>query len=181
MDAEDDESVPAQGIYVGEVEGTTAMVGLVRDGAVLSAYVCGREDTLATHTRWFHGALNEDGGTFALQADSWTLSGTFEGDALSGTLDAPDDSSSTVLLEMAAADTLGGLYSVVDSECRAGLIVIDAETAGTLVTQGAWCDGSGLVMQVTPMMPVVLTGEGIQVSVDGADPEHLLTMSPHTP
>jgi hypothetical protein len=184
-------SPSSSGPFVGTLAGTTAMVGLVRDGDQLAAYVCGREDTLASHTRWFNGALENDGdtfnldvdeATFTLNGDDWSLSGAITADGVSGTLVDPDGTSSSFVLEVAAAGSLSGLYSVLDGDCRSGLIVSDPGATGTLITQGAWCDGSGLIKQVTPMSPVTLTDDGaLQVTVDEADPENLLMLSPHTP
>jgi len=168
------------GSFVGAVEGTTAMAGLVRDGDAVAAYVCGHEDTLQTHTRWFSGAVGADGAAFSLGQDGWTLIGSFVGDNVGGTLTDPDGASSTIMLGAAATGSLSGLYSVLDSGCRAGLIVIDPGDASAPAAQGAWCDDSGLIKQVTPMMPVAMVDGSIEVAVDGTDPAQMLPMSPHS-
>jgi hypothetical protein len=167
------------GIFIGDVAGTTAMVGLVHNDDTLAAYVCGREDTLASYTRWFNGSLDDDGATFTLDSDGWSLSGSLEASGVEATLVDPDGASASLSLVAAATDSLSGLYSVLDGDCRAGLIVSDPGTSTAIITQGAWCDGDGVVKQVTPMMPVGLVDGGIAVTVDDTAPEQALTMAPH--
>jgi len=164
--------------FIGDVDETTAMVGLIQDGDQVSAYVCGREDTLQTHTRWFHGTLSEDGISVSMEAEGWHLEGALTAEVFDGVLSDPDGEPASISIDASSADAMTGLYSVLDAGCRAGLLVLEADT---LVTQGAWCDGDGLVKQVTPMMPVALIDGGIAVMVDDTDPAVSLTMSQHTP
>jgi hypothetical protein len=179
IDATGDDAGALTGAFVGEVEGTSLMIGVVRDGDSLAAYVCGHADTLTTHTRWFSGSLGSDGETFTLQTDDWQLTGSLDEGGIQGALIEPGGVSTALSLAAAGPDTLSGLYSVMDSGCRAGLIVVDSGASSALLTQGAWCDGAGLVKQVTPMMPVALVEGGIQVMVEGSE-QMQLTLTPHS-
>jgi hypothetical protein len=138
-----------------------AWVGVKVEGEDAAAYVCGSGETLTTHTRWMHAAVDGDDVTF--ERDGWRLEVTVEVAAVKGELFAPDGAIHPVEAHLARDNQLEGLYTAIDAGCRAGLILV---SSGDADTQGAWCDGFGHLAQVTPVMPVELTPNGIAVTAD---------------
>ena len=142
---------------VGAIDTTDARLAVARSDDRLVAYVCGGAQTLATHTRWFEGEAAEDG-TFSLAKDEWVLAGTLLDGSASGILRGPGAA------ELAwAADLRGESSGLFDGEgsgsCRPGVIVFSADP---LELQGAGCDESGQLQQVTPDGPV--RAEGFDVT-----------------
>ncbi len=151
-------------VLVGQVDDTEVAIGLsIADGNVV-LYSGGHGSTLASHSRWFRGV--EEDGTFELEQDGWTITGWREEESVIGILLAPTGELWRWAAEV-PSDEVGGLYrgaSIPGSPCRAGLVVHSAEVA-----QGAWCDGDGLFMEVTPMStPIERTQQGIEVEVPEA-------------
>ncbi len=119
----------------------------------------------ASHRGGLAGATKGDG--FGLAKGGWILRGAPFGDRLRGTLVDPHGVETAWSAAKTSEQRMGGLYAAVDSGCRAGAIVVDGEVPPSL--QGAWCDGAGAVMQVTPVLPVAGLGDrraGITLRVD---------------
>jgi len=153
-------------LFVGAVEGTNALAALVRQNGQIAFYVCGHGDTLQSHTRWFNGEMVVDQDGFELASEAWESTGTVAGDTATGSLRDPDGMSHAWTLHAAPKGSLANLYSVMHSGCRTGVIVLDDGKTEEPAVQGGWCNGEGLIKQVTPMLPLALTSEGLEISVD---------------
>jgi hypothetical protein len=121
------------------------------------AYVCGGAQTLATHTRWLagdaeeHTVLDRDGFRLELDIHDEAVSGTFTGAGTTGEFTAarvPDGG-------------VAGLFNVVTDGCRTGVIVASGDVSDA---QGAFCSAvTDELAQVTPMMPLTQTSDGLGV------------------
>jgi len=167
-------------VFVGTVNGTNALAAMVSENGKVSMYVCGHGDTLESHTRWFNGDSNGQG--FILDTGGWKSEGTFTAETATGTLTDPEGNSTDWAMNWAAKDNVSGLYSALHSDCRTGVVVIDAGTAKEPTVQGAWCNAEGLIKQVTPMTPVDLAPEGLEMSVElDTGPESFFVQPHHPP
>lgn len=166
-------SHPSEGteaiVLVGQVDETDVAIGISIDQGNVVLYTGGHGTTIASHSRWFSGA--EVDASFELERDGWTVAGWRDEEGAMGILYAPTGELWRWAAEV-PTDEVGGLYrgvSVVGSSCRAGVVVRSAELA-----QGAWCDGEGLFMEVTPMStPIERTQRGIEVQVSEAGVQFL--------
>jgi hypothetical protein len=75
-------SAPATGSFVGEIDGTTALVGLVSDGSRVRAYICDSQ-TIAT---WFSGTLRDGQAKLRSRDGRQTLALSVDGNHAQGTL-----------------------------------------------------------------------------------------------
>jgi len=166
-------------LYVGAVEGTNALAALVRQNGQVSFYVCGHGESLQSYTRWFKGEMTETDDGFDLSSDAWESTGEVDGDTVTGSLVDPDGTSHVWTLHSASKDSLANLYSVLHSDCRTGVIVLDHGGQEDPTVQGAWCNGEGLIKQVTPMMPLVVLPEGLEVSVELDTGPEFFFVQPH--
>ena len=167
--------------FAGALDGTDAMVAAVQNGQDWLFYVCGGETTRATLTGWFQTRLDPKSGTAGVEATSGdsTIVATPGGESLSGTLEgAAGERYSFEAVRIETPDTtIAGLYSTVDSGCRTGLVVAPDERI-----QGVWCDSTGLVGQVVPILPIEVDQRGLAV-LAGPDMRllHLLPAIPPLP
>jgi len=146
---------PESATYVGTVEGTNVVIGIVATGDKLVIYSGGGEGTIATHSRWFHG-FNE--GAFSVVRDAWTIDGTIDLETASGLMLSPTGETWNWSAKY-VDDGIRGVYQSVGPDCTTGVVVLDSTTA-----QGAWCNGTGLFAEVTPMAtPIVPTVAGLPV------------------
>ena len=155
--------------YVGSVEGTDAVVGAVTEDGKATFYLCGGATTFQSFTRWFSGAEGADG---ALSLES-TRDGTTFG--LTGSLAAGSGTITTGTQTLSwraepATGDMNGLYAAMNGSCRIGAVVGDLHGKGTAL-QGVWCEekagNEDVYLQVTPITPIALTPEGIEVQVEG--------------
>jgi hypothetical protein len=155
--------------FVGTVEGTDAVVGAVTEDGRATFYLCGGKTTFQSFTRWFSGATGADG---ALALES-TRDGTTFG--LTGSLASGSGTITTGTQTFSwsaapAGGDMNGLYAAMNGSCRIGAVVGDLRGAGTTL-QGVWCeekvDDEDVYLQVTPITPIALTSQGIQVEVEG--------------
>lgn len=139
--------------YIGVVEGGETRIALVEAGGAIQAYVCGRGETLESHTRWFEGELGgADAGIADLTNDGWQLQVRVATGRVNGELIAPNGAAlrwSAERIDGGAANELG-LYESFDTGCRSGVIVWEAIDGPDCRAQGAWCDETGTRGQVTP-------------------------------
>ncbi|WP_437809593.1 hypothetical protein [Sorangium sp. So ce1078] len=166
---------PPLEVSVGAVDGTDAVVALVRGEGAVTLYVCGGASSYATMTRWFEGP-EDASGAFSLASDGWTASADPGGE--SGRLRTPEGAELAFRARPAAVDGIEGLYAAVDGGCRTGAVVFTPEGAETLALQGTWCGAGDRYAQVTPLRPLsVLDRRGIEVQVelDGARKNLLVT------
>jgi hypothetical protein len=174
---EQDAAPGKRSVYVGALVGAGVAVAMVEQGGTLSLYFCGSGEALTYHTRWFSGALEDD--RIDLSEDGWSLTGKIDEGEVIGALTDEEGGLFEYALTLAAPGSKSELYSVVDAGCRAGVIVSDWGEGEAPHVQGAWCDGQGLVKQVTPMTPLDEVVEGLQVSVELDAGPHQFTVQPH--
>jgi hypothetical protein len=153
--------------YIGVVEGSETRIALVEAAGAIQGYVCGRGETLESHTRWFEGELGgPDAGTAELTSDDWQLQVRVATGRLNGELIAPNGDalrwSAERVGDSAASEV--GLYESFDTGCRSGVIVWEAIAGPACRAQGAWCDGTGTRGQVTPAE--CIAGEPLRVFGD---------------
>jgi hypothetical protein len=163
-----------QAAAVGNVLGNDADVGMVASGGSLVFYVCGGPTTLDTWTHWFAGSLPSSG-EFSLSDAGWKLTGEASASGGAGELTPPGGAPRAWSAQPFPQGTVAGLYGVVDQGgCRTGVVVSQPSSTAPITVQGAWCDGTGRLEQVTPILPVVLTEQGLGIEVElAAGPKHL--------
>ncbi len=156
-------------MLTGFADGDIALAG-VREGDFLKLYVCGGEQTYATHTMWFH-AVPIEGDILDHQADGASVHGEIDerGD-ISGTLRDRDGVDHPFSLERVHDGSLAGLYTATTDGCTTGVIVwesgTDQSTGGpTYDGQGTWCNMASELEQVIILTPLTLTSMGLEVSV----------------
>jgi hypothetical protein len=169
--------------YVGTVEGTNVLVGLVVTNGQALLFFCGAGDTLTTLTHWMHGSVTL-GKAFALTdgtaSATGAASGSLNASHLSGTF-TPSASAKPMAwsADFVTGSTLAGVYTDQLSAGLVALIVLQAPDAGTTTAQGAFHDLAlkDEILQVTPLNPLALTPQGIaaDVVVNGATQEVFLT------
>ena len=155
--------------YVGTVQGTDAVIGAVEEDGRAVFYLCGGPTTYQSFTRWFSGATGGDGALSLSSARDGTTFG------LTGSLAAGSGTitTGTETLSWSASPASGatdGLYAAMNGSCRIGAVVGDLHGAGTAL-QGVWCEEKSgdvdVYLQVTPITPVTVTAQGIEVEVHG--------------
>ena len=102
-----------------------------------------------------------------------------KGDRFRGTYGFPMSEDTLELdLPLAAPDARSEMYELLDLGCLTGVVVIE-NGEETPRIQGAWCNGEGLVLQVTPVLPFAPEERGLDVTVEMPDgPSRLLTVTP---
>lgn len=154
------------GTYVARLSNSDAWVSVVVEGDVAIAYSCGGAESLEEQTRWMAGTV--DGTAVTLDADGWTLDLEEEAGRLTGALAGPAGERFSVeteaVFEGERPESLRGLFTAVVDGCRAGVIIDD--DGGV---RGAFCTETGFLSQVTPVMPVQQTADGIPVEAPGPD------------
>lgn len=153
-------------MYVGEVTGTDAVVGIaVKDDELVIGYVCGGPTTISDLTSWVSGPLN--GTAFEAERGGDAVIGTFDasGDTISGVVDV-DETDRPFTATRVPDGSAGGLYGagLDDRDCLTGVVVIDGPSQRV---QGASTCGAQLdeFNQVTPT--AVPEPEGFDVAITG--------------
>jgi hypothetical protein len=158
-------SEPAPAAWVGSVSGSDVVVAMANEKGALRAYVCGGATTYASHSRWFQGSADSGSGAFEAARDGWSIAGETSAETASGTITAPGGEVLSFAATAASESALEGLFAVEDSGCETG-VVAQTGADGEPWVQGTWCDNSGHFAQVTPVMPIELTKDGLRVRVD---------------
>ena len=143
----------ADATYIGVVEGSETRIAFVQAGREIEGYVCGRGETLESHTRWFEGKLEgADAGAAELTSDGWQLYVVADDNGLNGELITPSGEALSWSAQRTNDDFENevGLYESFDTGCRSGVIVWEAIDGPECGAQGAWCDDTGTRGQVTP-------------------------------
>jgi len=153
-----------EGTYVARLTGSDAWVSVVIEGEAAVAYSCGGAESLEQQTRWMAGTV--DGAAIALAGEGWALELEEDEGLLSGALEGPGGERFSVdtdaVFEGDRPEDLRGLFTAVVDGCRAG-VIIDEDGA----VRGAFCTEAGFLSQVTPVMPVQQTPDGIPVEAEG--------------
>lgn len=160
--APDDPAPPA--FLAGSVRGTDAVVAVVRDGAHVTAYVCGGATDYGAVTRWFEGSaapgeaveITRDGATLRLDAAAPGAA------SVAGAVTDAQGVARPFVVRLQPSGTAAGLYDNADDGCRAGAVVWLPEGASEPSAQGAWCDRDGLVEQVEPVRPLLVDAAGLR-------------------
>ncbi|WP_437981423.1 hypothetical protein [Sorangium sp. So ce117] len=171
-----DPEAPPPEISVGTVDGTDAVLALVRGEGAVTLYVCGGVSSYATMTRWFEGT-EDPSGAFSLESDGWTAIADPGGE--SGRLRTPEGAELAFRARPAALDRIEGLYAAVDGGCRTGAVVLTPDDTDAPALQGTWCGAGDLYAQVTPIRPLsVLDRRGIEVQVELSGARKKLLVTP---
>jgi hypothetical protein len=168
--ADDGDDERSDRLFTGFADGDIALAG-VREDDILTMYVCGGEQTYATHTMWFHALPIVDG-----IIDGQTATASVHGELddageLTGTLRGPDGMDRQWSLSPTTQSSLAGLYTAVTDGCTTGVIVWESGTdqstdEPTYDAQGTWCNSASEFEQVIILEPLTFTSAGLQVSVE---------------
>lgn len=163
------------GTYVARLSTSDAWVSVVVEGDVAIAYSCGGAESLEEQTRWMAGTV--DGSRVTLDGEGWTLDLEEDAGRLTGALAGPASERFSVdaeaVFEGERPDSLRGLFTAVVDGCRAGVII--DEDGGV---RGAFCTEAGFLSQVTPVMPVQQTADGIPVEAPGPNGVRTFAVQP---
>jgi hypothetical protein len=166
-DGDDDRS---DRLLTGFADGDIALAG-VREGDILTMYVCGGEQTYATHTMWFH-ALSIAGDVVDGQSGTASVHGELDGDGdIAGTFRGPDGMDRAWSMSRISDGSLAGLYTAETAGCTTGVIVWESGTdqssgQPTYDAQGTWCNSASEFEQVIILPPLSFTANGLEVSVE---------------
>ncbi|HTJ80193.1 MAG TPA: hypothetical protein VL400_00680 [Polyangiaceae bacterium] len=154
--------------FAGELEGSDAVAAVALSGDEVALYVCGGSTSYATRSRWYLG--KSDAGSAELASDDGGTAEVTVGDGeVSGTITEPGGEPFPFRLELMRASGPGGLYFVIDSGCRTGVVVIDHGASSEPTVQGTWCSDQDIFAQVTPITPIDDTTREIQVKTIATD------------
>jgi len=164
-----DAGPPARAIFTGPTSDARTIAGIVIVGNLISFYACGAGETLATHTWWLWGELGPDGAVNLSDDAEFSLEGRVIEGRFRGTYHTPEGGDPLEIdLPLAGPDARSEMYELRDSDCLMGVIVVENQQE-TPQIQGAWCDGEGLFLQVTPVLPFAPDERGLEVSVELPD------------
>ncbi|MEM6293931.1 MAG: hypothetical protein AAGA54_21825 [Myxococcota bacterium] len=173
---DDAQTEPLARVHVAPAQAGVAAAASIEDDS-LTLYVCGSGSTLDTHTRWFFSLPLRGDDSFEGTAEGWQAAGERDGDSIRVTLTDPDGLDTT--LDFDAATGTAGLYTFDSPGCITGLVAWDdADAAGGLGVQGAWCDGAGAFGQVIILAPDAFTADGGEGRVEDRDDLGTFTLRP---
>jgi hypothetical protein len=167
-ESEDDDG-RSDRLLTGFADGDIAIAG-VRDGEYIHVYVCGGEQTFATHTMWFR-TVPIEGDVLDQQTAGASIHGDIEADgSMSGTLRDSDGVDHPWSMEPTRDGSLAGLYTAMTDGCTTGVIVWESGTdqstgEPTYEGQGTWCNMASEFEQVIILTPIAFKSTGIEVSV----------------
>lgn len=120
----------ADGVYVGAIADSDALIAIVIEGNDVAAYTCGGEDTWEHLTSWYSGTLTNGQIDQITGTTGWRLEATHGNGHWNGTITRLDQTL-TFTAEPATPDTAAGLYVLDTASREAGLIIDnDLTTAG---------------------------------------------------
>ena len=158
--------------FVGSVEGTNLLVGLVVTNDQALLFFCGAGQTLTTETHWMHGAVtvgqafNPTDGTASAMAGA--ASGGSGATHLTGTLmESSSAKPLTWSADLVSSGTLAGVYTHQLSEGLVALIVQQPTANAMAKAQGAFhvLKAKEAILQVTPLSPLMVGEKGLAVDV----------------
>lgn len=169
--ANDEQVESSRQVWVGAVQDSDLMVGVVQAGNAASLFVCGGPSSFATQTRWFSSPIGLDS-PFSLAAGGLRLEGTTSADSIEGVLqeDAsdPGDARSFSARPVDNA-SLAGVYDAFGPCGHLGLIIQPSSPGEPAAAQGACLrveNGAQIVEQVNPVMPLARDANaGVAVTV----------------
>jgi hypothetical protein len=160
-------------VYVGEVQGSDARVGVVATDRDARIFFCGGASSYRSMTHWIPSApIDADGGVSQpADAAGWIVEGQVAASGASGTVMVPDGSKFSFHADPVARGTISGLYEGAGPCGKLGLIVAQGAAGQAADGQGACVPASGEAdpEQVNPIRPIERATDGtIPVVVDGA-------------
>jgi hypothetical protein len=163
----------ASRVFVGQVEGSDARIGVVATDHHARIFFCGGNATYSAMTHWLASVPIDAHGGVSPPADAagWRVEGQVVQAGVSGTVTVAGGSTFTFHADPVAKGTIAGLYEGSGPCGKVGLIVAQGSTAETPVGQGACVPASGHAdpEQVTPILPIARAADGtIPVVVAGA-------------
>ncbi len=174
------EPLGATRTWVGHLDGTDAALAITLGDSKLAAYVCGGPSTLKTLTHWMSGDKN-DQQLSASHPDGTSLIGNLEAGAATGVLKMagfPDRSFSARAIRLEFGRTLRRQRQRLPNR-RDRLRRRDRNPRPSVI--GAWCDSGGSVSEVTPIAPVAMREDGLQVEADGPEGHRMISVRPVRP
>ena len=165
-------STPAPRVFVGEVSGSDARVGVVATPSHARLYFCGGDASFGTMTHWFPGVALDGARALVPVAlsDGWSLTGQVDDAGASGEVAVPDAGTFSFHASPVSSNTVAGLYEVAGPCGHVGVVVTQASPADEPTGQGA-CIGTDVaasVEQVNPIRPIAHAADGtIPVVVNG--------------
>jgi hypothetical protein len=161
-------------VFVGEVPGTDARVGIVASSAHARFFFCGGPSSYLTLTHWLPADLTPAGDASA-DVGGFRLDAMLEGKNARGTIVEADGSSHPFAAVAITPATVAGLYEAASPCGKVGLIVSQTSAAAPAEGQGACVSGAGQtpgIRQVNPILPLARDASGtIRVVVDGSGEE----------
>lgn len=173
--------------YTGHNATTGASFGLALevDRGWAALFFCDSYAAMPMRARWMTQPAGlggtEDAASLQLQGAGWRAELARTADELTGTITDDAGASQDITAAVAAEGTIAGLYAVDDAGCKTGVVVVQSSTAEVPLVQGAWCDGSGMIAQVTPAAPAALRDGGLDVEVVLPGETRRLFVSPLAP
>ena len=148
--------------FLGEVEGTDARVVVtIREDGFTDVYVCGGDETFASHSRWFcPETLSEEGVAVTFDRDGWRMVAERQGDRVVGSLFAPDIETRTIaggheyaFEALAAGDDLQlGTFQRREGPDNCSGAIVWQERDEPVQMIGTYCFDDGVMKQVTPIL-----------------------------
>jgi hypothetical protein len=164
-------------LFVGPVDGSDALVGLVLEDAQAVLYACGGSTDAHQLNDWFFGKAGDRALTLARAGAR--VDATIEAAQARGTLTLQDGTVLSFAAERQPDGALGGLYSASADGCRIGAIVRQ-EAQGPRVV-GKRCSVDDQAATVVPIPPLVRRAEGIAVEAGPAQPDVVRFLAPVAP
>jgi hypothetical protein len=161
-------------VFIGDVSGSDARVGIVATDHSARIYFCGGDATFATMTHWIPSVpIDSVAGDLAQQGASggWSVVGQVGDAGASGTVTVAGGNVFSFRADPVAAGTIAGLYEAAGPCGKVGLIVAQGSAGQTPAGQGACVPATGGASpeQVNPIRPIERAADGtIAVIVDGA-------------
>jgi len=163
--------------YAAALAGSDAVAAVATSGDDVALYVCGGPTSFETRSRWYLGK-RANGEADIASDDGGTAHVVFSDGEVTGTVTEPTGATFDVRLDLMTPGGPGGVYFVIDSGCRTGVVVIDHGNAAEPTVQGTWCSDHDIFAQVTPITPIEDDTREIQVKTIPTDvaPEKTLAV-----
>jgi hypothetical protein len=159
-------------VFVGQVAGTDAQVGIVASSVRARFYFCGGPSSYLTLTRWMPVDFT-DASDVTTEVGDLTLEASFHGADAKGTIRDATGTSHLFGATEVAPGTVAGLYDAASPCGKVGLIVSQDSPSAPAAGQGACISADSQtpsVQQVNPILPLARDASGaIEVVVDGSD------------
>jgi hypothetical protein len=145
-------------------------VAAVRQSDIVTVYFCGGDGNYDTATRWFH-SLQVNDGVIDGESSGWQLHAEVDGNDMTGSVRDDNGMDHAWSVSPTTDGSLAGLYTASTDGCTTGVIVWESgtdESTGepTYEGQGTWCNMASEFEQVIILEPILITTDGLPVSVE---------------